>query len=136
INFRVKGLSELYLGLKRGARLGINFRVRAMHSLIITIIAIALTAALIAVTIDYLPVCNNAAAQVERQVKDAFPLLENAYDVATRAADGVAPPAQAGGDGGFVENFIPLIKFAPATPAGYTWVYGQHPDDGSHYANL
>ena len=107
-----------------------------MFQLIITLVAIALTAAMGAVTVNYLPSWSGASVSVERQVRTSLPLLENAYDVATRTADGTAPSVLAQPDGGFSANFLPLIKFAPPAPGGYSWRYGQHPDDGSHYANL
>lgn len=107
-----------------------------MFHLIITVIAIALSGFLSLIAVNYLPSWSPAAAQVSTQVQTAFPLLEQAYGVLTRTADGEAPATLAHPDGGFVSQFMPLLKFAPAAPAGYRWSYGQHPSDGSHYAGL
>ncbi|VTU41908.1 MULTISPECIES: hypothetical protein [unclassified Variovorax] len=107
-----------------------------MFQLILTVMAIALTSALVMVSINYLPAWRGAARDVEQQVRTALPQLEEAYDAATRAAGGVPPAVLAASDGGFSAQFLPLLRFAPAAPAGYVWTYGQHGDDGSRYANL
>ena len=107
-----------------------------MTQLIITIIAIALTAALVLASISYVPAWYGFSNTAQKQVSAAMPLLEQTYDVLTRAAGGTPPAVQGGSDGGFRSLFLPTLKFAPAAPAGYTWVYGQHANDGSRYANL
>lgn len=107
-----------------------------MTQLIITIVAIALTAALVLASINYVPAWYGYSTTAEKQVRAALPLLEQAYDVMTRAAGGTPPAVQAVADGGFRSNFVPTLKFAPAAPTGFTWVYGQHANDGTLYANL
>lgn len=107
-----------------------------MHQLVITIIAIALTAALALASVNYIPWWTGHAADVEKVVRGSIPLLESAYIVATRAADGAAPPVTAEADGGLSSNFMNLLHFTPAAPAHYQWTYGIHSSDGSRYANL
>lgn len=107
-----------------------------MTQLIITVFSIALVALLSVAAINYIPHWQGPARDVERKVRLALPQLEQAYDVVTRANGGVPPAVLAQADGGFATQFLSTLKFAPVAPAGYTWVYGQHSDDGSRYANL
>jgi hypothetical protein len=107
-----------------------------MHQLIITIIAIALSAAMALVSVNYIPWWTGHAADVEKVVRGSVPLLESAYIMATRAADGVPPVVTIEADGGLATNFMGLLRFTPAAPSNYTWVYGIHANDGTRYANL
>lgn len=107
-----------------------------MSHLIITVLTIALMAAAATVTVNYLPTWPAAASTAERQLREALPRIEQAYDVLTRAAEGVPPDTDMGADGGFSRVFQPVLQFMPAAPRGYSWRYGQHVDDGSMYSNM
>ena len=39
-------------------------------------------------------------------------------------------------DGGLASNFSSVFSFIPPALPGYSWIYGQHPNDGSSYANM
>lgn len=108
-----------------------------MVQLIITIFAIALTAAIVVASVNYLPWWYRTANITEESLIKTMSVLEQTYDVAVRAADGVAPAViETDADRGLMANFGDLLKFTPLAPSGYTWTYGVHGDDGSRYANL
>lgn len=107
-----------------------------MHQLVITICAIALSAALAVMSINYLPWWNGHAADIEKVIKNSLPILEAAYISATRATDGTPPDTTGSEDGGLRDNFGGLLKLIPAAPPHYRWVYGKHPIDGSRYSNM
>lgn len=109
-----------------------------MFQLIITIAAIALTSALLAVSINYIPGWYKSAADTEAVARKSLLLVEQAYDVATRAANGAPPSTTGAADGGFTSNFQPVLKLLPAAPPGFEWRYGQAtgasaPWSGLHY---
>lgn len=108
-----------------------------MFHLILLVIGIALTSLLVLVTVNYLPWWNKSADLFEQQTRTALVRLEQAYDVATRAANGTPPairPLES--DMGFESIFQPVMKLLPGTPANTTWLYGQRPADGTPYANM
>ncbi|MNR71574.1 hypothetical protein D3C71_22050 [compost metagenome] len=107
-----------------------------MFQLLLAVMAIALTASLTAVAVNYLPTWQGAAATTADQLTRALPQLEQAYDAAVRANDGVAPAPTGEADGGAVSIFRPILRFMPATPPGFQWVYGRQADDGSPQAGL
>ena len=107
-----------------------------MSQLVITVIAIVLTAMLAMATINYLPWWYKTASDTEIATRTSLVKLEQTYDVATRAAGGVPPTPTTDDDGGFAAHFLPIIKFTPALPTGYEWVYGKQPADGTKYAGL
>ncbi|MCC5612245.1 hypothetical protein LC612_37380, partial [Nostoc sp. CHAB 5834] len=84
----------------------------------------------------YIPWWQKPSQDVELTIRAGFSQMEQAYDVITRANDGEPPSVSAGADGGFAQNFRPLLKFLPAAPAGFQWEYGAHPSDGSMWAGL
>lgn len=95
-----------------------------MHQLIITIVAIALTAALLAAGVNYVPWWYKSANDTEEVIRKSLPVLEQAYDVTVRQADGVAPAVQGTADGGLWAGFGPALGLTPAAPPGFTWRYG------------
>lgn len=107
-----------------------------MFQLIAVVIAIALAAALAVVSINYLPTWQKLAGEVDKQTRITVSSLEQAYDVAMRATDGIAPAVTGASDGGFAEGFLPVLRFLPAHPTGYAWVYGVRPTDGTPWSNL
>lgn len=107
-----------------------------MFQLIITIAAIALTSALLVASINYIPWWYKSAADTEEVTRKSLLLVEQAYDVVTRAANGVPPAVGAGADGGFAANFQPVLKLMPAAPAGFSWRYGQATVGEGSWANL
>jgi hypothetical protein len=102
----------------------------SMSHLILTILSIALVGALSVASINYIPFWVQGAAQTEKTVASSLALLEQAYDVATRARDGVPPVVTASPDGGFSEGFLPLLRFMPALPSAYIWSYGVRAEEG------
>lgn len=107
-----------------------------MIQLIITIVAIALTAALLAASVNYLPWWQKYASDTESVVRTSAPLLEQAYDVVVRQANGVAPSVGAGADGGLMSNFGSVLKLPPAAPQGFTWKYGVKSGGSAPWAGL
>lgn len=107
-----------------------------MFQLIIVVLAIALTAALVMVTVKYLPWWTLNANRVEDATRTSLLRLDQAYDVAARAANGVPPSVTADPDGGFVLNFRPVMRLLPAAPQNTVWVYGQHPVDATPYSGM
>jgi hypothetical protein len=99
-----------------------------MTQLILTIIGIALTAALAVASINYLPWWQQPAAALTKMLDLSLAQVESAYQVVARAADGDAPAPSGGADGGFAAHFLPVLQFTPAKPAGYHWVYGRVDD--------
>jgi hypothetical protein len=107
-----------------------------MVQLIITVFAIALTTATILAGINYIPWWHKSAVSVEAITHSSLNQVEQAYDIATRAANGTPPGVSADADGGFSSIFVPVLKFEPAKPARYSWSYGKHAVDGSAYSGL
>jgi hypothetical protein len=107
-----------------------------MIQLVIVIITIALTAALALASINYLPWWHKSAGDAEQVVRSSLVQLEQAYDATVRAANGTAPAVTGDADGGLMAQFGAVLKFQPAAPAGFTWTYGQHANDGTRYAGL
>lgn len=97
-----------------------------MVQLIITVFAILLTALLVLVSLNYLPTWFRAADAAESTTVASLRILEQAYDIATRANNGVSPAVLAGeADGGFRTNFEPVLKLLPAAVHSFDWKYGE-----------
>lgn len=108
-----------------------------MFQLIIIVIAIALTSALVVVTIQYAPWWARSALETEKLVYQSMQQLEDAYDLAVRAADGASPaPIATEADGGLATHFLPYLRFTPAAPGGFAWRYGRHPAGAGRYSNM
>lgn len=107
-----------------------------MHTLILAILAIALTSALLMSSLSYLPAWQGAAQVNAELVQTGFARLERAYEVYAQA-NGDTPAAPTGAaDGGLVANFGALLGFVPRAPDGYAWSYGQRPVDGGTYSGM
>lgn len=63
-------------------------------------------------------------------LEKALPQFQRAYQALTAEAEGT-PPEATGGAVDASAVFGPLLRIAPAAPAGFQWVYAQHPADSS-----
>jgi hypothetical protein len=111
-----------------------------MISLITTILAISLLAAMLLITVNYLPGWQSTSKQTSALVLNSFNDLRGAFASAW-TADNVNsyktgtyldPPASGTGDGGLEANFGPYM-YTPGAPAGYTWAYGHSSVNGLSY---
>lgn len=108
-----------------------------MLQLILTIVAIALTAAFLAASVNYIPWWYKSAADTEEVIRKSLPLLEQAYDVATRADNGTVPAVRDDlADGGFQSIFQPILKLTPAAPGNFRWKYGLNEANGLNWVCL
>ncbi len=103
-----------------------------MFQLILTIAAIALTSALLLASINYIPWWYKSASDTEEGVRKGLVLVEQAYDVATRTANGVPPSTE----GGFSGAVLPVLKLLPVAPAGFEWRYGRAQGAPAPWTNL
>lgn len=99
-----------------------------MVQLIITVIALSLTAATLLVTVNYLPSWVPVAKDTEALVESGARTLEDAFLLRSEDAGGVPPGgADVDGlqlDGGLSNNFQGYYSFLPPAPMGYAWTYG------------
>lgn len=107
-----------------------------MVQLIISVMAIALTALTVLASISYIPWWYKKAADTDQVLRASLTQLEKGYKAATRTSAGVAPTATGTGDGGFDANFRPVLGLLPRAPGAFTWSYHQHPADSSAWAGL
>ncbi len=108
-----------------------------MLQLILTIAAIALTAAFLAASVNYIPWWYKTASDTEDVLRKSLPLVEQAYDVATRANNGTAPAVHDElADGGFEAAFRPVLKLTPVAPPGFRWKYGFNEANGLNWVCL
>lgn len=107
-----------------------------MSQLIISVLAILLTALTLLASVNYLPHWYRAADDTDAAVRSSLKVLERSYKAYAKVNGGVGPTVLAESDGGFGTQFRPLVKLIPPAPAGYSWSYGQHPSDGSIWAGL
>lgn len=107
-----------------------------MIQLVLTILAIALFAAMLGATMNYAPWWYKAANEANEQFTKSFRVLESAYDLTVRANEGQAPPVTAASDGGFSEGFLPVLRFSPALPPRFTITYGKNESEGSNLSGL
>lgn len=96
-----------------------------MLQLVITVIAIALTAAMLLISISYLPWWHRPAQDIEATTRTSLTRVEQAFDLLAHANQGVPPAPTADADGGFEAHFQPVMKLLPAVPGGFSWSYGQ-----------
>lgn len=107
-----------------------------MFQLMLTLIAIALTAAAAVASVNYLPWWHKAAGQSEQLMSRSLASLERGFDAVGRAMDGSPPDPTAEQDGGLMAYFGRTIGFRPAAVPGYAWTYGKAnggPYGGYHY---
>ncbi len=95
-----------------------------MTQLILTIMAIALSAALIVATVNYMPSWPKQAEITQTLGKTGFTQLQAAYK-GYHTANGVVPEPNADPDGGLATHFTPYLDFVPRAPDGYYWTYGR-----------
>lgn len=107
-----------------------------MVQLIIVILAIALTSVLTVATVSYLPAGPTASPAQVRTLTNTGINLQQAFYYATKANSGTPPATTTAADGGLMADFGSLLTFPPIPLPGFTWIYGQHPNDGSAYANM
>lgn len=94
-----------------------------MFQLILTIIAIGLTAALLLVSITYLnPNLKKSQALADSAIVE-MQEMSQVYSIITAASDGTAPATTSDADGGFSSIFLPYLKFPPKIIPGYTISY-------------
>lgn len=107
-----------------------------MFQLILVVLSIALVGMFSVATVNYLPGWTKEATDVDSLLRSGLGAVEQVYDVASRAQDGVPPSVTAQPDGGFSAAFLPYLRITPPTPAGYTWSYGLHAVDTSQWSGL
>lgn len=116
-----------------------------MVNLILTLISIALVAALVTVTVNYLPWYTKPAADIATSVRDSLVKVDGAYQALVSTNDGVAPDPSGDPVESFQSLFVDgLLRFVPAAPGGYVWSYVLYADvaspgsayDGLHYVCL
>jgi len=107
-----------------------------MTQLIITVLAIALTALTVLASLNYLPWWYQGAADTDHFLRGGMGALERGYKTLARDNAGVPPAVTADTDGGFETNFRPLLRLLPNAPEGYSWSYHQRPMDGSLWEGL
>jgi hypothetical protein len=106
-----------------------------MNSLIFTLLAIALSAAVVLTTVSYLPAWQPAAAQAQAIAQAGFDTLETAHYLASKAT-GLEPLPTAETDGGVVTNLSAYYSFLPPAPEGYAWKYGNDGVSGYNWLCL
>ncbi len=107
-----------------------------MFQLVITVVAIALTAAVAVASINYLPFWFKTAASTELLMLDTAETLVRAY-IAQARTTGQGPAVDANSaDGGLQASFGDVLKFTPGAPVGFIWTYGQHPTDSSRWSGM
>lgn len=104
-----------------------------MVQLIITLFAIALTAAVVAATIKYIPWWYKTAADTEIVVRDSARALDAAFSLKVIDDNGVVPTPIMAEDGGLSAYFSDYYQFTPAAPANFIWVYGKRIGDDAPY---
>lgn len=107
-----------------------------MSQLILSVLAIVLTAATLVSTLNYLPWWQRGAADVNQVLRTSLPRIDAAYKEAARRNAGIPPAVTGEADGGFVSGFQDVLGILPAAPRDFSWSYHQHPNDGSAWANL
>ena len=111
-----------------------------MVSLILVVLSILLLAAVLAITINYLPTWTSTAADTSAMLQNSFKDLRGAYATvwandnanAYKTGTYTDPPATGTGDGGLSADFSSAM-FAPGAPPGYTWAYGYSSASGLDY---
>jgi hypothetical protein len=98
--------------------------------------AIALTAATVVASLNYIPWWYKPAAAAELVLRKSLPLVGAAYKELARSNGGLPPTVTGAADGGFSAAFLPLLNLPPAAPRGYGWSYHRHPVDSSDWSGL
>lgn len=107
-----------------------------MFQLILVIISIALTAAIVLVSINYLNPEVKQAKEIGQRIAMELQDVEQVYDNAVNLSEGVPPPVTLDADGGFQSVFLPVLKFKPKLVPGYNISYGKLPSLPSIYSEL
>lgn len=107
-----------------------------MLPLILTLIAIALTAVTMYATMSYLPVWATSVTPNYELALTGVTRLENAFTLYALANSETEAAVTGAADGGLSTNFLPYLRFLPPAPTGMAWVYGQHAVDASAYSGL
>lgn len=107
-----------------------------MFQLILVIISIALTAAIVLVSINYLNPEKKQIKEVSQKVVLEIQDIAQVYDNTVNLSEGVAPPVTMDADGGFQTIFLPVLKFKPKLIPGYEISYGKLPALPNNYSNM
>jgi len=102
-----------------------------MTSLIMVILSIVLMAAMLMISVNYLPAWRTVSASSETVTLNALHTLKGAFAAAWVADNPTSyqtntytdPPVINNADGGLAANFS-AYAFLPGAPAGYAWLYG------------
>lgn len=97
-----------------------------MHSLIISILAIALQAAALLALRTYAPAWATKAPADMRLVAAGLTSVEKGFYNYAAANGGLVPAPTTAADGGLTQFQSPVrhMTFLPRAPAGFTWRYG------------
>lgn len=87
--------------------------------------AIALTAVLAVVTLNYLPIWRAAADDTYYLTRTGLTTLETAYKLHARANQGSTASAWT--------ELTPYIGFTPKAPSGYAWKFSKNTQGAGHY---
>jgi hypothetical protein len=101
-----------------------------MHSIIITIFAIALQAASLYCLMQYAPAWVKTAPDYTRSVAASLSSVEEAFYRYGAANAGVMPVPTTAFDGGMEQFQSPTrhLPFLPKAPEGFSWKYGRGAD--------
>lgn len=105
-----------------------------MLHLILTVMSIALTAALIATTINYMPGWVTDFSRNDPILTKGFCKLEGAVvDYFEQTGTDAPPPPTGSADGGLAQLFEAHYRFLPQSVDGGSWTYGTQDVDGIIY---
>lgn len=107
-----------------------------MVQLLISVMAIALTALTILASISYIPWWYKKAADTDQVLRISLRSLDSAYKTAARNNGGIPPATTGASDGGFDAAFRPVLGLIPKAPSTFSWSYHQRPEDGTVWAGL
>lgn len=107
-----------------------------MVQLIISVMAIALTALTVLASISYIPWWYKKASDTDQVLRTSLVAVEKAYKAAARNNAGIPPAATGTGDGGFEAAFRPVLGLLPNAPRDFSWSYHVHPMDGTTWEGL
>lgn len=103
-----------------------------MLQIVMVIMAIALSAGVLAVSINYMPFWRIASEDAYQLGRNGFTALEQAYKAYARDNAGAVPPATLEVDGGIIA-FKPYYSFLPKAPSGFAWKYGYSATQNLNY---
>lgn len=107
-----------------------------MFQLVLVIISIALTAAIVLVSINYLNPEAKQAKDLGQKIALQLQDVSQVYDNTVNLSEGTAPAVTTAEDGGFESAFLPVLKFKPKFPPGYDISYAKMPPLSSIYSEL